>query len=288
MYTEQNFNVELVADRVRELMEENGISKRNQVSQLSQILGLSFSQAHRKMKGQSPWTLTQIKDVAASFGAAASTLIDAPAQNGSDQLQLGLPQECMLVIESPTQLQCLARIGQKITSRKKSAYVASNANDQWRIYPAENAPSTSELFSVDLIEISPQTSTTEAHIAVVDDESGSADTLCDYLNENGFRACTFYNIASFKSEYQKNVNGFDAFVIDWWLGGETAEQCIREIREMETSHIPIILLTGELKSGKASEDDIGRLMRQCDITCLEKPIRLSLLVENLAKELRQR
>ena len=53
-----------VAERVRELMSRHGIGKRQQTTELCRILDLSFSQGHRKLRGNSPWTLSQIKKVA--------------------------------------------------------------------------------------------------------------------------------------------------------------------------------------------------------------------------------
>src|SRR5580692_2941083 len=66
-----------VAERVRELMTRHGIGKRQQTAELCRILDLSFSQGHRKLRGNSPWTLSQIKKVAEVFGEPAAQLFGA-------------------------------------------------------------------------------------------------------------------------------------------------------------------------------------------------------------------
>src|SRR6185437_8424339 len=63
-----------VAERVRELMSRHGIGKRQQTTELCRILDLSFSQGHRKLRGNSPWTLSQIRKVAEVFGEPAAQL----------------------------------------------------------------------------------------------------------------------------------------------------------------------------------------------------------------------
>ncbi len=283
MQKEPYFDDQLVSTQIRNLMEKNGITKRHQVNQLSQILKLSFSHAHRKMKGESPWTLFQINEVARHFGESANTLVDISVSSDVEQRPL---QEALLVLDSPKELKCLMRLGEKITDRNQSEYVASYVNGEWRLFLIESAPKLADLFTVDLIKILPKTSSNEAQIAVVDDALDSANNLSDYLSANGFKAQAFYATASFKEAYKQNINAIDALVIDWWLGSETAEQAIREIRELSTKQIPIFLLTGELKTGRANEGDINRVMRTYNVTCVEKPVRMSLLAGNLEKELR--
>ena len=78
MVTETSSSESLaVAERVRELMSRHGIGKRQQTAELCRILDLSFSQGHRKLRGNSPWTLSQIRRVAEVFGEPAAQLFGA-------------------------------------------------------------------------------------------------------------------------------------------------------------------------------------------------------------------
>ncbi|CVE04958.1 TPA: helix-turn-helix domain-containing protein, partial [Serratia marcescens] len=47
----QKFDSQSIANRVRELFLHYGIGKRQHARELSRILDLSFSHAHRKLKG---------------------------------------------------------------------------------------------------------------------------------------------------------------------------------------------------------------------------------------------
>ncbi|WP_288707738.1 helix-turn-helix domain-containing protein, partial [uncultured Serratia sp.] len=77
----QKFDSQSIANRVRELFLHYGIGKRQHARELSRILDLSFSHAHRKLKGQSPWTLEQINSVAAALGETPAAIADLSAEH---------------------------------------------------------------------------------------------------------------------------------------------------------------------------------------------------------------
>ncbi|EPJ3813035.1 TPA: helix-turn-helix domain-containing protein [Serratia marcescens] len=83
----QKFDSQSIANRVRELFLHYGIGKRQHARELSRILDLSFSHAHRKLKGQSPWTLEQINSVAAALGETPAAIADLSAEHeAADEL----------------------------------------------------------------------------------------------------------------------------------------------------------------------------------------------------------
>lgn len=273
---------EQIASRVRAMMERHNIAKRKQSSELCRILKLSFTQAHRKMSGRSPWALAQIKKVAIHFGESPRALIDTFAGTETTPTK-GVAHDATLMIGSK-EIPCLAWIGSEFIGNKPPEFLATMQNNTWRIYEAGVAPATAPTYSVELIEIRPrQAEADKPTIAVVDDEHDSADSLCDYFNARGFKATPFYNMDQFMLALQKSP--FDGYVIDWLLGRETSEKAIEEIRASENPDAPIILLTGELQTGKADETDIARVIRKSNVDCLEKPARLSLLAANLSKKL---
>lgn len=71
-----------LADSVRALMERRGIAKRRQCKELTHILQLSFSQAHRKLTGISPWTLDQLRRISDHFNEPLS-MLDTVANPGA-------------------------------------------------------------------------------------------------------------------------------------------------------------------------------------------------------------
>lgn len=57
-------------------MERHGVPKRPQASTPSSVLNLNFLAASRKMKGQLPLDIQQLRAIAAHFGESASVLVE--------------------------------------------------------------------------------------------------------------------------------------------------------------------------------------------------------------------
>lgn len=265
-----------ISQRVRALMIHHGVTERSQTGKLSRVLKLSFAQAHRKMKGGSPWTLAQIYRVAAYFGETPGALIDVTDK--------GVAYDAVLVIGTK-RIRCLARLGGEfIDTGKQSYFLAVKQDNLWKIYESERAPAATTRYVVESIEIRAQKSDTKrVSVAVVDDDKDSADSICDFLNEQGYRAEPYYTPAKAREGVQQGK--YDGYVLDWILDTETAESLIREIRSSENPYAPIFLLTGQFNTGRVDETDIARVIRSYDVEWLEKPTRLPLLAAELAKKI---
>jgi CheY-like chemotaxis protein len=263
-------------------MARHGIGKRQQTTELCRILDLSFSQGHRKLRGNSPWTLAQISKVAEAFGEPAAQLFGAqlldPGIVGAKALEALL---CVSAIELP----CVAWVGAPVEPGSRPDFVAYEYNGQWRVARHDGAVYQNAR-EVHKIEIYPRrTESDQPLIAVVDDDQASADNLRDYLRHNGYSAQALYGLAAFGEALQQQV--FDGVVIDWLFGNQTAAEAIRAVRSSENPDAPILVLTGELLTGKASESEISQIVRQYNVACYEKPARMAILIADLSKRLRR-
>jgi CheY-like chemotaxis protein len=269
-----------VAERVRELMSRHGIGKRQQTTELCRILDLSFSQGHRKLRGNSPWTLSQLKKVAEVFGEPAAQLFGA--QSLDPGMVGAIAQEALFCIGA-IELPCTAWVGAALEAGSRPEFVAYCKLGQWRVARHDGTVYQSA-YEVHKIEIYPRRAETDKPtIAVVDDDEASADNLRDYLERSGFTAVAIYGLAAFTEQLQTQV--FDGVVIDWLFGPQTSAAAIRAVRASENPDAPIFVLTGELLTGKASESEISQVIRNYDVACYEKPARMAILVADLSKRL---
>jgi CheY-like chemotaxis protein len=269
-----------VAERVRELMSRHGIGKRQQTTELCRILELSFSQGHRKLRGNSPWTLAQIKKVAEAFGEPAGQLFGAQLL---DPGMVGATAQDALLCVSAVELACTAWIGAPVEPGTRPDFVAYEKQGQWRVVRPDGALYLNAR-EVHKIEIYPRRAEADKPlIAVVDDDQASADNLRDYLEHSGYAAHALYGLAAFTQALEHNV--FDGVVIDWLFGSQTAAEAIRQVRASENPEAPIFVLTGELLTGKASESEISQVVRHYNVACYEKPARMAILVADLSKRL---
>ncbi|MEJ8796968.1 helix-turn-helix domain-containing protein [Trinickia caryophylli] len=269
-----------VAERVRALMSRHGIAKRQQTTELCRILELSFSQGHRKLRGSSPWTLAQIRKVAQAFNEPAAQLVGMGA--GAITPADAQAHDALLCVGT-AQWPCIAWIAGPANAHRCSEFVAYARAGQWRVVRCEGTPEP-DACDVVRIEIHPQrTQVCRPSVAIVDSDHAAAEALRDYLAQNGFAPVLLDGLPAF--ERALGTQTFDAVVTDWLFGEQTAASAIETLRRSPKPDVPVILLTGELLTGKASESDISELIRRFDVTCYEKPARLAILVADLSKRL---
>lgn len=268
---------------VRELMLRHGVLERQHSKKLSEILDLSYSQAHRIINS-GDWTVRQLSAVAEHFGETLSSLIigrDTPASIVSRDVEAEA-RDATFDINS-RQLPCRVWIGAPLFHLPRNVdYIAIEADGAWRVVDAISSPDGAQRYKVEKIEIAIKQPHAPA-IAIVDDEKPSADNLRDFLNESGFHATSFYDSSAVERATQEYA--FDGFVIDWILGDRTAESLIKQIRSSINPTAPIILLTGEYQSGRVNVSDVARVMRQFDVVYQEKPTRSPMIAAELSKAL---
>ncbi len=261
-------------------MTRHGIGKRQQTAELCRILDLSFSQGHRKLRGNSPWTLAQIRRVAEAFDEPALQLFDATNVDVDDTE--GTAHDAVLMLGA-VEIPCVAWIGEALEPGSRPDFIAQEMNGRWLVTMHEGVL-LQVARDVHKIEIQPRrTDMDKPLIAVIDDDQASADNLHDYLERSGFTAVALYGLESFAHALQTQV--FDAVVIDWLFGSQTSADAIRAVRNSDNPDAPIFVLTGELTTGKASESDISEIIQRYNVTCFEKPARLAILVADLSKRL---
>lgn len=270
----------MISARVREMMEAHGVGKRAQAKTLARILGMSYSAATRKIKGRMPWKLEQIKEVAGHFNEPVERLIAASAARPSIA---GASQSGTFIVAN-RQFPCTAWISEHTSNGPEGAsYLALQHVGQWLVYPAADLPPLSA-YRVDRIQLdgSPA-SRRQPTIAVVDDEPDTVSSLCDYFNSKGLLALAYDSLQAFEDALRRTV--FDGVVIDWLFHGQTAAGTIARIRSSDSAGASIFLLTGQLVTGRADEDEIAAVVQRFALACLEKPVRPSILLAEMVRKL---
>jgi CheY-like chemotaxis protein len=181
-------------------------------------------------------------------------------------------------------LRCRAAISAKASSQIDTDFVALQWQGEWIVTEREHARE-GRTYPVDVIELrSSQPTVYAARIAVVDDSVDVAETVCEYFLEKGVNAIPYHDGASFRKALE--VEDFDAYILDWMLGDQTAAELVRGIRSSENGDAPIFLLTGKISTGEASEDEIAHIVSHYNARCEEKPVRLPILFAEVARELK--
>src|SRR5215217_2993009 len=115
---------------VRALMERHGLPRYRQSAWLADAMGLSYSQAHRRMNGTSPWTLEDLAKVAALFGESLADVISAG--------QPGDPVAGTISIGS-SQVPCRMWLGDAVDTTAANGVVAIRTSAGWSAVSASEA-----------------------------------------------------------------------------------------------------------------------------------------------------
>lgn len=262
--------------QIRRTLAQHGVHVRHQAAMVAELCAISPSQARRKLQG-SAWLFEEIQALASFCGCSIETLTQ-PIENHHS----GLPQKATLRIDSQS-LDCDIVIG-RLLSPKEQAQVSLQAvrNDScWQVgTPAalNSFRNSGPRYAVERLTMTLPTSTGSMRVAVLDDDPMAAESLCDWIINADMRATAF---TSGHELMAHNLMEFDAFVVDFILSdGQNSKMLIEHIRRIRP-HAPIALLTGHLKDGTATEEDLTGVMRTHKVLFFEKPIRPAMLVAAL-------
>jgi ActR/RegA family two-component response regulator len=261
-----------VGRSIARMLERAGLQPRQQINYVAQALDLGYQLARRRMIGETPWTVDELARLATSCGETLTSLFaDEEEAQASDP---GLAAELVL---GAVRVPCQIWLGSRTGSRPASQLVAREAvRGQWVVTLAtEGHDGTAH--AVERLVF--QSATAKRHrVAVLDDDRDLADSIADYMNHTGLDASAYYSVAELTKQQKRE--SFDGYVVDWLIERETARPLIASIR-LTSPACPIVLLTGQLETGKADESELASIATSYRLTYFEKPIRTSSLLSAL-------
>lgn len=280
------------AAAVSALLARHGIPPRHQATQIAQICAISVSQARRKLRG-AVWLFDEVRTVCAHVGAGLDELFGArPAAGAQTATPPASAQPALhparLHIDGQ-QLDCSVRLGLALSARAACPLIARYVEGTWHIgTPGALAglPSSAPCYAVDHLQLQSAGEPERPRIAVIDDDPDAADALSDWLRESGWHAEPYTQPHALMAD---TAPRYDAYVIDLILaGGQTSQALVERVRASQP-RAPIVLLTGQLREGRASEATLATLLRTQDVTFFEKPVRPAVLMAAIQSRLdRQR
>jgi CheY-like chemotaxis protein len=253
------------------LFDRHDVPPRAERSRLvTEVLGLEYRAAHRRVRGEIPWTFEELAKLAAHYGETLDEVFQAA---------------CAKVTESGTfiagslRLACKFQIGVEIKNTESlDDLVVQRQNNAWVVIP--NTGSTAPpYFSVKQVWLDTQTPSSP-RIAVLDDESDLTESVCTYLRQTGCRADPFHTV---KSLEQAAASGhYDAYLLDWLIGQDNVAALITTLRQSDTRSV-IAVLTGQAEAGSRITADIAQALSNYDVEFFQKPMPLAILSTKLMR-----
>ena len=256
---------------IRALMERHGLPKYRQSAWLADATGLSYSQAHRRMTGASPWSLEDIARVASLFGESLADVVSA-----------GQPRASVLGVVSigNARLPCQLWLGDPIDQPNPDSVVAIKTSSGWSALPASEA-TEGVAYRIERLEAKPVAAVRKV-IAVLDDDQDLTNSICAHFDGSGYEARPFYKTADLLASAA--AQRYDGFVIDWIVGESSTLKLIAALRERDAK-CPIVVLTAQVITGVVNEVDIAEAVKRYDLVFSEKPVRTSILAATLTRAL---
>ena len=279
-----------VTERLSGLMTANDVPPRRQAGLLCELCGLSPSQARRKLHGAA-WSFSEVLAVVRHFGASLDELfalaapLDDEAPGLATEVHWVTQQDASFLI-GVWSVPCRVHIGARVVGRPGERELLTAAGEGGWFVGSEQQLAGRELkppyFMARQVLLLPVEGQATIRVAILDDDPATAESLADWFNASGYAASAF---TSADALLASAVDGYAAFIVDFMLGGgDSAPATIRRLRELLPT-APIVLLSGKLRSGQASEADLIALLRTLNVSFFEKPVRPSVLAASIENEL---
>lgn len=252
---------------IEALFDRHGVAERQRVRTLEATLGISYAQARRRMLGESPWTVDEVKRLVTVFHEpffpVLAALADMPGQPAT-LIYAGATVPCTIW---PGGTAVVGRLGPMVA-------LHDEGSDQWSVVPGSEAVDRASYEVVRLVFERPP----PRRVAVLDDDIESAQTIAEFLGTRGIEAAPFSCPSQLLSALE--TSHFDGFVLDWLLNGATALDILPQIRDHNQTG-PLLILTGQLKTGVADEVELESVGGSYRALLFEKPTRPMTLLNAL-------
>ena len=254
-----------------------GVPRHKQTAEVAGLLGLAKTSVFRKFKGESSFTLPELKVIADHFGTDVDTLRGTGQSGATRSSASGLEPALVHIPGMPASGQLLA--GAALTPGDVCDLVAVRGHMGWEVYP-RGAPELAGHtgYAVASLRVS---ALPRQRIALLEDDTNAAAVVALALETQGMVVQIFQEPTALIAALAQRP--YQGYVIDWLLGGSTtAAAAIREIR-LRQPNAPIAITTGALHTGAETEGSLIPLAERWAAGIFEKPFRQAVLASYLRR-----
>jgi CheY-like chemotaxis protein len=252
-----------------------GIARHKQTGELAGLLGLAKTSIFRKFKGDSSFTLPELKTIADHFGTDVETLRGV-ASNEAEKSGSTLEAARVNIQGLPALAEI--EVGLALQTDDVCDLVAIKRSSLWDVFlwgaPELRGHAQHSIKSLKLSALP------HPRIAVLEDDPGVASLTRNYLESEGMVTHVYEESNTLIKAIGHRP--YQGYVVDWILGGGTAQAAIEAIRALQT-HAPIAITTGALNTGKETEGELIPFAERLGAGIFEKPFRHAVLASYLRR-----
>ena len=246
---------------IQALLKRRGIPDRKHLTALEAALGLDYNKVRRRMSGETSWAVGEVARIATHFGEPVFSLLGALVDEVGRPATLqvgGLALPCSIWVvpaQSPER-----RIGPLLA-------VATDGSEQLTVLPmAEVGDRPAFEIRRLIFEAS-----APRRVAVVDDDDDLCSSIVEFLRHKGLDAVSYRTEDHVRTALETTM--FDAFILDWVLEHGNVKDLMAAIRAKNPTG-PIVILTGQLGTEAAQEQELAAAVAMYKALLYEKPARV--------------
>lgn len=250
-----------ISKAILAVLDRHAVPERQRLITLQAAVELSYQQVRRRMTGESPWNVDEIKRLASHFGeplfGLLATLVDDVGHHAV--LHVG-----------GVALPCSIWLGPLAPPRTRGGglvAVAGQSAEHWIAMPAAEAGER-EAYEIRrlIFEGAPP-----RRVAIVVDDENLAASIVQFLREKGLDAISYKTGESLLAAMESSR--FDGFILDWMLGEGSIRDLLSAVRAKHPN-VPVIILTDQVKAGDAQEKELESALAAYRAQLYEKPTRM--------------
>jgi len=260
---------------VRRFLLAHGVRDHNHASEIARIINVDRSQSYRRLKGDVAWSHTDLRAIAQHFGAPDEQLLPHDELARPNVAADAVPATVRVARLPATGLLVA---GAELRADESSDLVAVRSATGWEVWVDGEEPPGARRHAIDALTLRSQP---HMQVALLEDDAHAAGALVDAFRPLGIVATPYLDADSLLAAFAARRR-FDAFVLDWLLGDDTAGRVVEKIRS-QRPRVPIVVVTGALSADSDMERTLQDLSAQWNFSTLDKPVRPM----NLANALKQ-
>jgi len=229
----------VISRAIMALLDRHGVPERRRNTTLEAAAGMKYQQVRRRMNGETPWNVDEIKRLASHFGEPVFKLLGALVDDAG--------QPAMLKVAG-LNLSCSVWPGEAIAGGKAVGPLVAARLDEgsWEVLPPADAVGRA-MFEVRRLIFEAEQ---PRRIAVIDDDEATAEAIVEVLRQKGLEAISYIDAEHIRSALETTT--FDGYVVDWQLGDHDAREILRLIRE-RNAIAPLVVLADTLTDSQEAE-----------------------------------
>lgn len=266
---ESKGELKLGAFYAKTLLDRHQVPRNRRTKVISHVTGLQYGAAHRRARGEAPWTFEELEQLAQHFDETLDQLF-------FESMMLSATAGEFVI--GAFRRACYFWLGNQLSdAAPKGILAAKLIGATWTVAPLGDLPQGGDVFEALRPVLNPNPDLAY-RVAVLDDVPEAASAVQSTLVAANMKSEVFHSISDLKSSV--NARPYDAYVLDWLIHDGDVRELIGHLRHVD-SGAPIFILTGQADAVAGIAPSIAAMELAHGVRYFSKTSEISVMVSML-------